>query len=203
MSTQTIWKQLGSTSVGNDVALVQNAGSTSPGDPILGLAYNTSGLQCYYRLVNTGTPTQLTLVTLSNAQAAYASGGFVQIDSVKHPGLYRLDLPSAVTATAGEWSITLSGTPAGTVGSMETHHIKLFVGDVAGIMVQQMVESYPALATAATPAQALQMLLQRQAPTKRQVIGTAETVYKLDGVTVAFTYTLDLAGNPTTYTRAT
>ena len=119
------------------------------------------------------------------------------------PGLYRYDIPNALLTTAGEVNIEFSGAAAGTVGTLEAHTIKLFIGDVMGVITQQMIESYPALAAAATPAQALQMLLQRQAPTKRTVIGTTETVYKLDGATVAFTYTLDLAGNPTTYTRAT
>lgn len=202
MSTQTIFKTLNATSQSTDISLVQNAASTSPGDPILGLLFSTAGLTAYYRQAGTGTLTAITLAT-QTVGGAYSSGGFVQIDSVHAPGGYRFDIPNVVLATAGEWNIWFAGTPAGTVGNMETHQVKVFVGDVAGIFVQQMVESYPSLNTAATPAQALQMLVQRQAPTKRNVTGLTETVYKLDGVTTAFTYTLDLAGNPTTYTRAT
>ena len=105
MSTQTIFRTVGYTSQSTDISVVQNAASTAPGDPILGLAYNTANLVCYYRTGGGGTLTQINLVT-QTAAGAYSSGGFVKIDDTHAPGQYRFDIPNAVLASAGEVSIT-------------------------------------------------------------------------------------------------
>ena len=126
MSTQTIFKTAGATSKHADVALVQNAASTAAGDPILGLAYNTSGLTAYYRLGATGALTVISLAT-QTVTGAYSSGGFVKIDDTHAPGGYRFDIPTACLATAGECNIWFAGTPAGTAGNMETHQLKIIV----------------------------------------------------------------------------
>lgn len=203
MSTQTTFKVLNGTSQFVFVNLVQNAGSTAPGDPILNLAYNTANLVCWSKVNGTGTLTQQTLATLANDTAAWATNGFIKVHDTNSPGLYRYDIPNALLTTAGEVNIEFSGAAAGTVGTLEPHSIKLFVGDVMGLLTQQMTEGYPSLNTAPSLSQAQFMQMQRLAPTKRTIVATTETVYKLDGVTVAFTYTLDFAGNPTTFTRAT
>lgn len=77
---------------------ISDADSTT-GAGKTGLAYNTASLTCYYRRGHTGTPTQITLATLANAQAAHSDGGFVEIDATNMPGAYRLDLPDALAAT--------------------------------------------------------------------------------------------------------
>jgi len=82
--------------------------STS-GDGLTGLAFDTSGLTCYYRIGPTGTPTQLPLVTLANAQAAHADGGFVEIDATNMKGGYRLDLSDAMVSSAGILKIWIQG----------------------------------------------------------------------------------------------
>lgn len=209
MSTQTIFLTAGSTSKSTDVALVQNAGSTAPGDPILGLAFGTTGIQAYYRQAGTGTLTAITLAT-QTVTGAYASGGFVQISSSNAPGQYRFDIPNAVLATAGEWNITFSGAPAGTVGNMETHTIKVIVTvmdfyTAVGTQVANVVlaETVPAPGSAPTLGQAAYGSYQRQFPTSRSVAGVTETVTKVDGVTVIATFTLNNSINPTSIVRAT
>ena len=124
MSTQTTFKTAGSATAHCDLALVQNAASSNSGDPILGLAYNTSGLQAYYRVGMTGALTSISLVTQTVA-GAYSSGGFVQISSTNAPGGYRFDIPAAVIASTGESNVWFSGTPAGTAGNMATHLLKI------------------------------------------------------------------------------
>jgi hypothetical protein len=124
MSTQTTFKTAGSASAHCDLALVQNAASSAPGDPILGLAYNTSGLQAYYRVGMIGAVTSITLAT-QTVTGAYSSGGFVQLSATEAPGGYRFDIPAAVIASTGEANIWFSGTPAGSVGNMETHLLKI------------------------------------------------------------------------------
>ncbi len=63
-----------------------------------------------------------------------------------------------------------------------------------------MTESYAALHAAPTPAQAFYAILQKLY--ERSVVGTTETVKKLDGSTTAITETLDNATLPTSVTRA-
>ena len=208
MSTQTIFKTIGTTSQSVDISLVQNAASTAAGDPVLGLAYNTSLLACYYRIPPAGTLTAISLVT-QTVGGSFSSGGFVQISSTLAPGQYRFDIPNACLAGGGECNITFSGAPAGTAGNMETHTLKIIVTAfdlfTAGgaVMTTQMTESYAATGVAPTPAQALFLLQQRGAPTSRSVSGTTETITKLNGSTAAATFTLNSASNPTSVQRST
>ena len=66
----------------------------SSGGRVTNLAYNSPGALCYY-LRPLGSPVQITLISLANAQSAHADGGFVQVNATNMPGLYRLDLPDA------------------------------------------------------------------------------------------------------------
>lgn len=121
MSSQTIFVKAGATSQTRDISLVQNAGATSPGNAITGLAYNTSSLTAYYRNGATGTVTAITLAT-QTVGGAYSSGGFVEASATNMPGLYRLDIPNAaIPATPGVCStITFTG-----AASLATHHVYL------------------------------------------------------------------------------
>lgn len=80
--------------------------SSNTGAGLDGLAYNTSGLTCYYRRGHTGTATALTLATLATVGTAHADGGFKEIDATNAPGLYRLDLSDAIVAS-GVSQVTL------------------------------------------------------------------------------------------------
>jgi len=110
MSTQTVFVKAGATSQTIDVWLPQKAAATSPGDPITGLAYNTSSFTAYYRNGATGTLTAITLAT-QTVGGAYSSGGFVEVSSTNAPGLYRFDIPdAAIPASVGvRSSITFNG----------------------------------------------------------------------------------------------
>jgi hypothetical protein len=85
-----------STSQSIDVFIQDSSSTTGAGKT--GLAFNTASLTAYYRRGATGSPTAITLATLANAQAAWSSGGFVEIDATNQPGMYRLDVPDAVLA---------------------------------------------------------------------------------------------------------
>src|SRR4051812_36965281 len=66
-----------------------------------GLVFNSSGLLAYYSFAGANaTATAITLATLAAVNSAYSSGGFKELDSTNMPGVYRLDLPNAVIATA-------------------------------------------------------------------------------------------------------
>jgi hypothetical protein len=74
-----------------------------------GLVYNSSGLTAYY-VRNQGSPTAITLATLSAANSAWSSGGFKEVDATNMPGLYRLDVPDAAFATGADTVvITIKG----------------------------------------------------------------------------------------------
>lgn len=66
------------------------------GAGLTGLAFNTSGLICYYTYAgNVTTATVVSLVTLAAVTTAYTSGGFKEIDATHMPGMYRFDIPNA------------------------------------------------------------------------------------------------------------
>lgn len=71
--------------------------TSTEGDGLTGLVWNTSGLTCYYARARTASA-QLSLASVAVA-GAHTDGGFVEIDSTNMPGWYRLDLSDAVVAT--------------------------------------------------------------------------------------------------------
>lgn len=82
--------------------------SSTVGAGLAGLAYNSSGLKCYYRKGATGSATALTLAT-QTVGGAHSDGGFVEIDATNMKGVYRLDLSDTIVGTAGMVTIYLYG----------------------------------------------------------------------------------------------
>jgi hypothetical protein len=87
---------------------------SSTGLPRTGLAYNSAGAQISYTR-NRAAAASITPATLASASAAHSDGGFVEIDSTKCPGLYRLDLPDAAVAS-GVAQVVVSVTFTGVIG---------------------------------------------------------------------------------------
>jgi hypothetical protein len=48
-------------------------------------------------------PVDIPLVALASPSAAWAAGGWAELDATKCPGLYRLDLPDAAVASGVDW----------------------------------------------------------------------------------------------------
>lgn len=71
--------------------------SQTDGSGLTGLAYNTSGLTCYY--VRPGAAAAALTLATQTVTGAHADGGFVEIDSTNLPGWYRLDLSDAILAS--------------------------------------------------------------------------------------------------------
>jgi hypothetical protein len=193
MSSQTVFLPSGATSLTVDVALVQNAGATSPGDPITGLAYNTSSLTCYQRSGPTTTPTAVTLAT-QTVGGAYSAGGFKELDSTHMPGSYRFDLPNALLPANGELNFVFTG-----AANLETHTLKVIPVQLffRGILT----ETYAATTVVPTPEQALLMTLQALVDFKN--VGVTQTVFKRDNTTTAFVNTADAVSNATTLKQTT
>jgi hypothetical protein len=176
-----------------DVALVQNAGATAPGNPLTGLAYNTSGLTCYYRNSPTGTSTAITLAT-QTVGGAFSAGGFVAVDGTNMPGSYRFDLPNALVPASGEMNVVFNGAT-----NLATHTLKII--PTQQFFLGIMTESYPATTVVATPAQALQAAM--QALLGFNWAGSAQTIYKRDNATTAMVCTANSASNPTQLKQTT
>lgn len=81
---------------------IQDSSSTT-GQGLASLVFNSSGLKAYYRKGATGTPTAITLAT-QTVGGAYSSGGFVELDATNTKGLYRFDIPDTVLAST-PWAI--------------------------------------------------------------------------------------------------
>lgn len=191
MSTQTIFITAGSTSKTVDLALVQNAGATSPGNPLTALAYNTASLTAYQRSGATTTATAITLAT-QTVGGAYSSGGLVEISSTNMPGLYRFDIPNALVSAVGETNITFNG-----AANLATHTLKIIVTawDLFNINANfrsALTESYPTAGSAPTIEQCMNAHLQERR--NFAYIGTTKLVYKYDGSTTAMT--INLGGSP-------
>lgn len=110
------------------------------------IEFNKTSQSLYFMLTNSSTGARLTGVAhtavnasytreksarvavtesaLANAQAAYASGGWVEVDSTNQPGLYRFDCPDAAFVyAAGVTKVEVTITATG--AHSETKEIEL------------------------------------------------------------------------------
>jgi hypothetical protein len=85
---------------------IQDSSSTT-GDGLTGLAYNSSGLTWYWIQEGDSSPTSVTLVTMTIG--TWASGGFVEVDATNMPGVYEIGLPDASLDIVGVTHMMLKG----------------------------------------------------------------------------------------------
>jgi hypothetical protein len=197
MSSQTVFVPWDQTSVTVDVALLQNASGANPGNPIVGLTYQS--VTCYYAY-GTNTSTAVAMAT-QTANGAYSSGGFVARDATNMPGSYRFDMPNGIVPPSGELNLVFNGT--GTTGgtALATHTLKVI--PTRQMWLGKLVEGYATVGVAVTPEQAVFENIQRAVPTNRSISGTVETVLGVNGTSTAMTFTLNSNSNPTQVTRTT
>jgi hypothetical protein len=74
---------------------IQDSSKTT-GEGLTGLAYNTTGLKCYY-VRPKASAAQLSLKT-QTVTGAHDAGGFKEVDATNMPGIYRLDLHNNILA---------------------------------------------------------------------------------------------------------
>lgn len=96
----------GLTSQTIDIFLQDSSSSTGQG--LSGLVFNSAGLVASYRKGATGSRVAITLAT-QTVGGAFSSGGFVEIDATNMKGVYRLDLPNAAVDTEGFVTLYLYG----------------------------------------------------------------------------------------------
>lgn len=154
-----------------------------------GLAASTSGLQAYYAR-NRSAPVQISLVS-QTAIGAWLSGGFAEIDSVKMPGIYRLDVPNAAFAS-GSSDVTINVRGAsGTNGAVLTINLAYTQLD--------MTQPIPTSNTAQTLGDSLNAA-RASGFGKWVILGTTLNLYAPDGTTVVRSFTLNSATEPTART---
>ena len=86
---------------------IQDSSSTT-GDGLSGLVFNSASLVASYRKGATGSRVAITLAT-QTVGGAYSSGGFIEIDATNMKGVYRLDLVNASVDTEGFVTLYLYG----------------------------------------------------------------------------------------------
>ena len=96
----------GLTSQTIDIFLQDSSSSTGQG--LSGLVFNSASLVASYRKGATGSRTAITLAT-QTVGGAFSSGGFVEIDATNMKGVYRLDIPNAAVDTEGFVTLYLYG----------------------------------------------------------------------------------------------
>ena len=104
-----------------DVSIYFRLRNSTTGLPQPGLAFNSAGAYCSYVRPRSIAQT-ITLATLANPAAAWADGGFIEVDAALATGLYRLDLPVLATSS-GANSVNISIGFTGVIG--ETQKILL------------------------------------------------------------------------------
>jgi hypothetical protein len=90
----------GSTSVIETVFLQDSTSNVGAGKTAL--AYNTSGLTCYYKRSNGTAAVSVTLANITTL-GTFVSGGFKLIDDTNMPGLYEFHPPNAALASGAKW----------------------------------------------------------------------------------------------------
>lgn len=79
--------------------------SSTTGDGLTGLVYNSASMTAYYYREGAGSATAITLVTMT--LGTWASGGFVVVNGTNMPGLYQLGIPNAAIATGAKSVVVL------------------------------------------------------------------------------------------------
>jgi hypothetical protein len=78
---------------------ILNSMSTSGGG-LTGLAYNTSGLTCYYKRNTASASVSVSLATMT--LGTWATCGFKEVNSTNMPGLYEVGIPNAALASGAD-----------------------------------------------------------------------------------------------------
>ncbi len=174
-----------------EISIMVKAGTTSRTEYIYlnttGYVYNTVGLSASY-VREGGTRTNIPLVS-QTVNGAYTSGGFVEVDSVNMPGLYRIDVPNALFASGVK-------TAAFEIINSNTNDRHLITYNFTPTMQIDMTQSVPLSNTANTIGDALNAM--RAVGFGKWVIsGTNLSLYAPDNVTVVKSFTLNSSTAPT------
>lgn len=92
---------IGSTGRSEYIYIIDSLSSTGLGKT--GISFNTSGLNGHF-VRNAGSATTITFAS-QTATGDWTSGGWAEVDQIRMPGIYRVDLPDAIFASGSDKSI--------------------------------------------------------------------------------------------------
>ena len=164
--------------------------TSASGSGLTGLLYNSSGLVSHY-LRPAGTATTISLATQTVA-GSYSSGGFVEVDSLRMPGIYRFDIPNAVFASGVDKAVV-------SITGAQNMIPVLMEYDLEATTYLDLTQAIPISNTAETIGDALNAA-RAQGFGKWVISGTTLTLYANDGTTSVKSFTLNSATNPTSRT---
>lgn len=174
-----------------EISILVRAGITSRTEFLYlnttGMAFNSAGLSASY--VRPGSArVGITLVT-QTISGSWTSGGFVEVDSVTMPGLYRLDVPNAIFA---------SGVNSAAIEIFNSNTNDRFV--VTYHFTQEMqldlAQPIPNSTNVGSIGEALNAM-RAQGFGKWAFDGTNLSMYAADNVTILKTLTFNSVSNPT------
>lgn len=170
------------------------AGTTSRTEYIYlnstGYVFNTPGLVASY--VRAGLARVAIPLVSRTVAGAYVSGGFVEVDPINMPGLYRIDVPNALFATGVR-------TAALEVINTTTNDRQVISYNFTQDMTVDFTTIIPTSNTANTVGDALNAA-RANGFGKWVISGTGLSIYAPDNTTVIKTFTLDSSTNPTSRT---
>ena len=178
------------TYINPEISIMVNAETTSRTEYIYlntaGFTFNTLGLSASY-VRESGSRVNIPLVS-QTVNGAYTSGGFVEVDSVNMPGLYRIDVPNALFASGVK-------TAAFEIINSNTVDRHLITYNFTPTMQIDMTQTVPTSNTANTIGDALNAM--RAVGFGKWVInGNTMNLYGPDGTTIVRTFTLDSGSAP-------
>jgi len=163
--------------------------------PKTGLAYNSAGALAYY-LRTRGLPVAVTLSALGAANAAFAAGGFIEVDSVNLPGVYRLDVPDAAYLS-GVAGVTIALTFTGAICEPLQFRLVESAITISNGQITAIAEAVWKLDLSTITGEARRSPLNGLRPmlNKTYITGVTMVVTKEDDVSVAFTVAVSTASN--------
>jgi len=163
--------------------------------PKTGLAYNSAGALAYY-LRTRGLPVAVTLSALGAANAAFAAGGFIEVDSVNLPGVYRLDAPDAAYLS-GVAGVTIALTFTGAICEPLQFRLVESAITISNGQITAIAEAVWKLDLSSITGEARRSPLNGLRPmlNKTYITGVTMVVTKEDDISVAFTVAVSTASN--------
>ena len=174
-----------------EISILVRAGITSRTEFLYlnttGMAFNSVGLSASY--VRPGSArVGITLVT-QTISGSWTSGGFVEVDSVTMPGLYRLDVPNAIFAT-GVNSAAIE------IFNSNTNDRFVVTYHFTQEMQLDLAQPIPNSTNVGSIGEALNAM-RAQGFGKWAFDGTNLSMYAADNVTILKTLTFNSVSNPT------
>lgn len=174
-----------------EVSIMVKSGTTSRTEYVYlnttGFVYNTVGLSASY-IREGGSRVSIPLVS-QTVNGTYTSGGFVEVDAVNMPGVYRVDTPDALFASGVK-------TAAFEIINTNTNDRHLITYNFTPTMQIDMTQTVPTSNTAGTVGDSLNAM--RAVGFGKWVIsGTNLSLYAPDNTTVVKSFTLNSSTAPT------